>query len=740
MMPNVDDQSVFRHPPMEEIEALIACEHADPHSMLGAHPVDRPGMEATIIRTFHPEAVSAEVCLDDGRCLEMTRIHEGGLYACNVEGRPWPFDYRIKLALPDGSSKEILDPYRFLPTFGDLDLHLIGEGRHYRLYERMGAHLRIVDGVSGVSFAVWAPNAKRVSVIGDFNRWDGRINPMRSLGGSGIWELFIPGMRAGELYKYEIKTQEEDLRIKTDPYAFAMEERPKTGSVVWDLDTYKWNDIAWMKERAGRNYGEEPMAIYEVHLGSWMRMLEEGNRWLTYREIAPKLVEHVKKFGFTHIELLPVAEHPFDGSWGYQVTGYFAVTSRHGTPEDFMFFVDTCHQNGIGIIMDWVPAHFPKDDYSLRWFDGTALYEHADPRMGEHRDWGTLIFNYGRTEVANFLLANALFWLDKYHIDALRVDAVASMLYLDYSRQDSEWLPNKYGGKENIEAIDFVRRLNETLYSMYPGCFTVAEESTDWSGVSLPTYLGGLGFGFKWDMGWMHDTLVYFTKEPAHRKYHHNDLTFSMLYAYAENFILPLSHDEVVHGKCSLLSKMPGDEWQKFANLRTLLAYMYTHRGKKLLFMGMELATYNEWWHEVSLDWRLESDPMRQKFQAFLKDLGKLYLASPPLWQWDHVPGGFSWIDCNDSDNSVISFIRYSQNKHLVCIFNLTPVPRYNYHIGVPASGGYREVLNSDSTFYGGSDIGNGGYIQAQPVSSHGHPQSIFLTLPPLACLILEPA
>ena len=729
---------ILRVPSTEEVERLIAGEHSDPHRILGVHSVEGSDKSLVVIRAFHPDAKTAEVLLDDGQSVFMTSIHQGGLFGAAISGKSLPFLYRIRFRFSDGNAWEYADPYRFLPSLGEIDLHLISEGTHQRLYEFLGAHLRTLDGISGTSFAVWAPNARRVSVIGSFNRWDGRTFPMRVLGISGIWELFVPGVEEGALYRFEIKAADGSLRIKTDPYAFGMELRPGTASVVRDLNRHEWRDEAWMRSRAGRNPREEPMAVYEVHLGSWKRVPEEGNRWLTYRELAPQLVAHVKKFGFTHIELLAVAEHPFDGSWGYQVSGYFAPTSRYGTPDDFRFLVDTCHQHEIGVIMDWVPSHFPKDDFSLRWFNGTALYEHLDPREGEHPDWGTLIFNYGRNEVRNFLMANALFWLDQYHIDALRVDAVASMLYRDYSRKEGEWIPNRYGGRENLEAIDFIRWLNETVYRLFPGCFTIAEESTDWGGVSHPTHLGGLGFGFKWNMGWMHDTLLYFGKDAIHRSCHHNNLTFSMLYEYTENFIMPLSHDEVVHGKGSLLRKMPGDEWQKFANLRLLLAYLYTHPGKKLLFMGTELASYDEWYHDASLDWHLEADPMRQAFQRFLIDLGRLYGEKRELWQWDHEPKGFSWIDCNDWQGSIFSYVRYCPDRHLVCVLNATPVPRHGYRIGVPGTGHYREVINSDSYHYGGSNMGNGGLIDVEPIPFHWFPQSISLTLPPLACLVLE--
>jgi 1,4-alpha-glucan branching enzyme len=732
-------ESLLKGIPPQDIKKLVRVEHPDPHSILGAHPWAMKDTKGVVVRAFHPEGIKAEVLIKRRKPLLMEKCHPGGLFATFVPHRRLPLRYRIRFTFADGNHWESDAPYRFLPTLGDTDLYLAGQGTHHRLYDKLGAHLRSMDGVSGVSFAVWAPSAKRVSVVGDFNGWDGRLLPMRAMGASGIWEIFVPALGPGTFYKYEIKTADGDLRIKTDPYAFAMELRPGTASIVWDVAAYEWSDGQWIADRTKQNLRQEPMAIYEVHLGSWMRVAEEKNRWLTYRELAPRLIEHAKKFGFTHVELLPVAEHPLDGSWGYQVTGYYAPTSRFGTPDDFKYFVDKCHQHDIGVILDWVPAHFPKDDWSLRLFDGTALYEHSDPREGEHAEWGTLIFNFGRHEVRNFLIANALFWLDRYHVDGLRVDAVASMLYLDYGKRDGEWIPNRYGGNENLEAIEFFRKLNEIVYGLFPGCFTVAEESTAWSGVTTPAYLGGLGFGFKWDMGWMHDTLLYFGKEPVHRKYHHANLTFSMVYAYSENFVLPFSHDEVVHGKGSLLRKMPGDEWQKFANLRLLLAYMYTHPGKKLLFMGTELAPWDEWYHEKELDWHVQSHPMRQGFQRFMIDLGRLYLEHSALWELDPVPEGFSWIDCNDSDTGVISYVRFGNRDHLVCVLNLTSVPRYGYRIGVLGEDGYRERINTDSAYYGGSNLGNEDYVEAEDIPFHGFPRSISLTLPPLACLILEP-
>lgn len=723
----------------EAIRRLVDVEHADPHSVLGVHPVVMDGQEGVTVRAFHPDAVAAEALIGEAPPISMDRAHEGGIFCCFLpHGTPADI-YRLRFTFADGNQWESDAPYQFWPTLGETDLYLAGEGTHHRLYEKLGAHPCSVRGVEGVAFAVWAPNARRVSVVGEFNQWDGRLFPMRSMGGSGIWELFVPGVKPGMLYKYEIKTADGHLRLKTDPLAFAMELRPATGSMVWDVDAYEWQDGQWMSERDRKNGREQPMAIYEVHLGSWKRKDDTPTGWLSYRELAEELVQHVKAFGFTHIELLPVAEHPFDGSWGYQVTGYFAPTSRFGSPDDFKAFVDICHQNGIGVIVDWVPAHFPKDDWSLRRFDGTALYEHEDPREGEHAEWGTLVFNFGRHEVRNFLISNALFWLDKYHIDGLRVDAVASMLYLDYGRREGEWIPNRYGGNENLAGIDFFKRFHEILYSLFPGCFTVAEESTDWAGVTSPAYLGGLGFGFKWDMGWMHDTLLYFSKDPIHRKYHHNNLTFSMMYSYSENFILPFSHDEVVYGKGSLLRKMPGDEWQRFANLRLLLAYMYTHPGKKLLFMGTELASWDEWFHGRGLDWGLCQDPKRQDFQRFLKDLGGVYHRYPALWELDHEPAGFSWIDCNDADTGVISYLRFSRDHHLVCLMNLTPVVRRGYRIGIPKGTAYREVMNTDSSYYGGSDVGNGGQVRVEEMPHHGFEYSMSLTLGPLASVIMEP-
>ncbi len=715
----------------KDVEKIVKIEHHDPHFVLGGHPVEN----GVVIRTFHPKALKTELVVD-ARVYPMKKIHASGLFAVFVK-QSWPFDYKCRFYFEGGACQERRDPYRFLPTLGELDRYLFGEGKHWEIYKKLGAHLRELEGIRGVSFAVWAPNAIRVSVIGEFNDWDGRIYPMRVLGESGVWEIFIPDLNEAVLYKYEIKTKAGYLRVKTDPYAFYMEKRPKTASIVWDLGKYNWQDQKWMEARAKKNPYQEPLNIYEAHLGSWKR--DSKGHFLSYRQLAEELPLYVKNLGFNYIELLPIMEHPYDASWGYQVSGYFAPTSRYGNPDEFRYFVDRCHQAGIGIILDWVPGHFPKDDYSLRLFDGTALYEYADPRLGEHPDWGTLVFNFGRNEVRNFLIANALFWLKEYHIDGLRVDAVASMLYLDYSRKPGQWVPNKYGGNENLDAISFLQELNKEIYAQCPGCFTVAEESTAWPGVTRPVYLGGLGFGFKWNMGWMHDTLFYFSKDPIFRKWHHNEMTFSMLYAYTENFILPLSHDEVVHGKGSLYQKMPGDKWQKLANLRSLLFWMYTHPGKKLLFMGSELAQDWEWNFNSSLDWHLLDDLQRQQFNKFVRDLCRFYQKNPALWKWDHLPEGFRWIDCHDSNHSVFSYIRRAEEDYLICILNLTPVPRFHYRIGVPEKRIYKEIFNSDSSFYGGSNLGNWGRVEAEEVSIHGFPYSLNLTLPPLGGLIFKP-
>ena len=622
----------------------------------------------------------------------------------------------------------------------DDDLYLFNEGSHFELYEKMGSHLVHHEGSEGAYFAVWAPDAEKVAVMGEFNGWDKGGHFLGSRGQSGIWEGFIPGIKKGMKYKYHIYSRWGRYRVdKMDPYAVYNEVPPLTGSVVWDLD-YAWNDREWMASRGEFNRTGAPISIYEVHLGSWKRVTEQGNRPLTYRELGPALGEYVKRMGFTHVEFLPVMEHPFYGSWGYLSLGYFAPTSRYGTPQDFMFLIDYLHQQGIGVILDWVPSHFPKDEHGLGFFDGTHLYEHSDPRQGIHPDWDSFIFNYGRDEIKSFLLSSALFWLQKYHADGLRVDAVASMLYLDYGRKEGEWIPNQYGGRENLEAISFLRRFNQEVYKKFPDVQTIAEESTAWPMVSRPTYVGGLGFGMKWDMGWMHDTLEYMSKDPIHRKFHHEKLTFRMLYAYHENFVLPLSHDEVVYGKGSLIRKMPGDEWQKFANLRALLGYMYAQSGKKLLFMGGEFGQWNEWYHEASLDWDLLSRPLHEGLRRWVEDLNRTYRAEKALYERDFDSGGFQWIDCNDSQQSSISLMRKGSHEDdtILIACNFTPVPRHNYRVGAPKGGFWQEILNSDSTNYGGSGQGNMGGLETAPLPFHGHPYSLNLTLPPLGVVYLK--
>lgn len=627
------------------------------------------------------------------------------------------------------------------PFITDYDLHLLAEGNHLRSYEKLGAHLTEKDGKKGVHFAVWAPNAREVSVIGDWNDWKVGANPLEFRKEAAIWEGFIPGVKKGALYKYAIRSWNNDFRgEKADPYAFAAELVPQTASRVWDISGYKWKDSSWLSDRSKKNALDAPISIHEVHLGSWMRKPEENNRFLTYREIAPKLAEYVKKLGFTHVEFLPLTEHPFYGSWGYQTVGYFAPTSRYGNPQDMMFLVDTLHQSGIGVILDWVPAHFPRDGHGLGYFDGTHLYEHADPRKGLHVDWGTFIFNFGRREVSNFLISNAIFWLEKYHIDGLRVDAVASMLYLDYGRQGGDWVPNQYGGRENLEAIQFLRRFNEVVFAEYPDVLTIAEESTAWPMVSRPTYLGGLGFSLKWNMGWMHDVLDYIEQDPIYRAYHHNKLTFGLMYAFSENFLLPFSHDEVVHLKKSMLDKMPGDLWQKFANLRLLYGFMTGHPGKKLLFMGGEFGQWKEWNHDASLEWHLLDRPEHRGLQHWVEDLNALYNTTPELHELDFDPAGFEWIDCNDNVRSLISFIRWGKedNEAVVFVCNFTPVPRYEYRIGVPFGGYWQEILNSDAEIYGGSGVGNMGGVSADEIQFHGRSHSLSLTLPPLGVVVLK--
>ncbi|MFL5616057.1 MAG: 1,4-alpha-glucan branching protein GlgB [Gemmatimonadaceae bacterium] len=723
---------------------LLAGESAQPHDVLGAHATTFGGVNGVVIRALMPNASAVEAVLEDGRVVPLEASAPGlaNVYAGFVPEATLPLRYRLRFHFPDGATWERDDAYRFMPSLGDMDLHLFGEGTHRRLWEKLGAHVRTMDGVEGVSFAVWAPNARRVSVVGDFCGWDGRIFPMRSMGASGVYELFVPEIKPGALYKFEMVTQEGMIRVKTDPFAFKLEQSPGTASIVQAEGMYEWRDTDWMSRRQSKGHWDvlhEPVLIYEVHLGSWARVPEEGNRHLTYREIAPRLAEHVSKLGFTHVEMLPVMEHPFYGSWGYQVSGYFAPTSRFGTPDDFRFLVDTLHQHGIGVILDWVPAHFPKDDYALRRFDGTALYEHADPRLGEHPDWGTLIFNYGRNEVRNFLVSNALYWLEEYHADGLRVDAVASMLYLDYSRKAGEWMRNRFGGRENLEAIEFLKQFNETIRAETPGCFTVAEESTAWPNVTKPASEGGLGFTFKWNMGWMHDTLEYFTKDPLYRSHHHDQLTFAMMYEYSEHFIMPLSHDEVVHLKGSLYHKMPGDHWQKLANLRLLLAYMITRPGKKLVFMGTELATPGEWNHDRSLDWHLLNEPDRQAYTNYVGRLGHVYRDESAFWREDPSWEGFCWVDVADRANSVISYVRRAGDRHAVVVLNLTPLPREQYRVGVPESGTYQKLLSSDDRAWGGSGYGEFETLTTEPSAFHGYPQSVALTLPPLGAVVIAP-
>jgi 1,4-alpha-glucan branching enzyme len=725
-----------------EIEQIIRAEHPDPFHVLGAHPVEVAGKKRLAIRTFQPHANEVAVVFEKGaERVAMARIHPGGIFEAVLDAAALPGGYRLAVSYHSGARGTIHDPYSFPPQLSDFDLHLMSEGTHYQKYEKLGAHLHNVSGVRGVQFGVWAPNALRVSVVGDFNGWDGRVHPMRSRGLTGLWELFIPGLDEGGIYKFEILSRLGGAPfLKADPYAFASEISPKTGSVVSDLSHHTWNDTPWMEARAKRNWLEAPVSIFEVHLGSWRR--KEGNRFLTYGELGDELIPYVKQLGYTHIELLPVMEHPFNGSWGYQTVGYYAANSRHGSPTGLMEFVDRCHQAGIGVLLDWTPAHFPRDAHGLAQFDGTHLYEHEDPRKGSHPDWGTLVFNYGRIEVQNFLIANALFWLDKYHMDGLRVDAVASMLYLDYSRKHGEWAPNEFGGRENLPAIAFLKRMNEVIHSRHAGALTIAEESTSWPLVTRPTYVGGLGFNLKWNMGWMNDTLKYFKLDPVFRRFQHNQITFSMMYAFSENFVLPFSHDEVVHLKGSMAGKMSGDDWQKFANLRALYGYQFAHPGKKLLFMGGEFGQWREWNHDQGLNWDLLSYGPHLGIAALVRDLNRLYSSEPALHQVEFDWQGFEWMDCNDSDHSVLSFVRRakSPDDFLLVIANLTPVVRENYRVPVPAPGFYTEVLNTDAAAYGGSNVGNLGGTRAEEVPWLDRDYSLKLTLPPLATLFFKPS
>lgn len=718
---------------------LARGESMRPHDLLGAHPHAEGRTAGAMVRALVPGAASIAVHVDgDAEPVAMT-FDSHGIASAFLAGRTVPMRYQLGITWPDGRVELRDDPYRFLPTLGEIDLHLINEGRHLRLWERLGAHPCTVDGVAGTSFAVWAPNAVRVSVVGSFNDWDARVHPMRMLGASGVFELFIPGVGHDTLYKYEILARSGAIRLKTDPLAAKLEQSPGFASVVQAPSTYAWNDGAWLAKRAESDIRREPMLVYEVHLASWRRNAE--GEALTYREIAPMLADHVRRLGFTHVELLPVQEHPYGGSWGYQVGGYFAPTSRFGSPDDFRFLVDTLHQAGIGVILDWVPAHFPRDDWALRRFDGTACYEHEDPRLGDHPEWGTHIFNYARHEVRNFLVANALYWIEMFHLDGMRVDAVASMLYLDYGREAGQWLRNKFGGRENLEAVTFLRQLTHAVHTLHPGVVTIAEESTSWPKVTHPIAEGGLGFTLKWNMGWMHDTLDYFRVDPFFRKGAHDKLTFAIWYEWSEAFVNPLSHDEVVHLKKSLLEKMPGDEWQRLANLRALVGYSITRPGKSLFFMGTELAPYGEWNHDVSLPWHLLDDPRRVGMLEYTMALGALYRAHPCFWRLDHDPAGYRWVDVADREQSVISYLRLAGEgePHALVVLNLTPVPRPSYRLGVPQGGAYRLLLNSDAARYGGSDYRTEERVEADGGAWHGFEHSIAVALPPLSMLVFMP-
>jgi 1,4-alpha-glucan branching enzyme len=711
---------------------LIEARHSDPFRILGI----RSERGKNVARVFRPDAAAVTLVEDGGlnRRFELAKKDSSGVFEADLGKEEAPLRYRHEFTGHDGATWTQLDPYSFPAVLGEMDIYLFNEGTHFDIYKKIGAHMLELDGVRGVHFSVWAPNAQRVSVVGDFNHWDGRVHPMRKMVPAGIWEIFLPEAPEGSHYKFEIRGPHGEVFLKTDPMAFYAQHGTSTGCMVFDLDRYKWADDAWMKSRAAKDPFNSPMSVYEVHLGSWQKVDDHGERSLSYHELGERLIPYVKEMGFTHIELMPVMEHPFDGSWGYQVVNYYAPTSRFGNPDDFRAFVDKCHQADIGVILDWVPGHFPKDAHGLARYDGTCLYEHADPRLGEHMDWGTLIFNYGRNEVRNFLIGNALFWLDEYHVDGLRVDAVASMLYLDYSRKPGEWVPNCFGGRENLDAINFLKRCNEVCYERHPGVQLIAEESTSWPGVSRPTYLGGLGFGFKWNMGWMNDSLRYISKDPIHRRYHQSDVTFSMIYAFTEHFILVLSHDEVVHGKGSMMTKMPGDDWQKFANLRMFLAWMWGHPGKKLIFQGIEFGQWAEWNHKQSIDWHLTQYAPHAGISRLVQHLNWLYTSEPALFELDDTYEGFEWIDFHDADNTVWSFMRKAkQGATLVFTVNATPVVRGGYRVGVNDPGWYEEVLNTDAEGYGGGNIGNWGGKWAEPISWQGKPYSILVDLPPLA-------
>jgi 1,4-alpha-glucan branching enzyme len=718
-----------------EIERLVARDHHDPHGILGAHQA-RGGV---MVRVYRPGAEAVQVVPEEGAPVRLRRVHADGVFGGKVPDTTARSRYEVETAYPGGFTTRGRDPYAFPPTLGELDLHLAAEGRHEELYERLGAHVREVDGVEGVAFAVWAPNARSVSVVGDFNGWDGRLHQMRSLGGSGVWELFVPGAADGAHYKFEIRFRDGSFHLKVDPLAFAAEVPPKTASVVF-RSRHAWQDRAWLDRRAASDPWHEPMSVYEAHLGSWRLNPLEGNRQLTYEELGEELAAYAVDLGFTHVELLPVMEHPFSGSWGYQATGFYAPTARFGDPDGFRELVDRLHGAGLGVILDWVPAHFPKDDWALAEFDGTALYEHADPLRGEHPDWGTLVFNHGRAEVRNFLVANALYWLRELHADGLRVDAVASMLYLDYSRGPGEWTPNVHGGREDLDAVAFVRELNAVAHGRVPGALVIAEESTAWPGVTRPVHTGGLGFGFKWNMGWMNDTLRYFSRDPAYRRFHHEELTFGLMYAFSENYVLPLSHDEVVHGKGALVSKLPGTHEEKLANLRALYGYMWAHPGKKLLFMGGELAQEREWDAGTSIDWHLLELPGHRGVQRLVRDLNRLYRSEPALHQLDSEPEGFRWLELHDADANVIAFARFPrEGRPVVCACNFSGAPRPGYRIAFPSPGVWREALNSDAREYGGGGIGNLGQVVADATPWHDQPFSAEVTLPPLGVVWLVP-
>ena len=721
-----------------DIFHIVNGEHSDPHTVLGMHEMEEDGRKAVVVRAFLPHAAGITVIdyANKRKKYPMERLHADGFFEVTIADREEWFRYQLEYTDADGNTWRSYDPYSFSPTLSEFDRHLFGAGTHYEIYEKMGGRLMTHEGARGAAFSVWAPNAKAVSVIGDFNNWDARRSPMRRLGESGIWELFLPAAAEGDKYKFHVTQCDGRVVDKTDPYGVYAEVRPNNASVLYPLKRYKWKDRRWMTARKKYDFKTAPMNIYEVHLGSWKRA--EGDRFLTYTELAEQLIPYVKEMGYTHIEMLPVEEHPFDGSWGYQVTGYYAPTSRYGSPDEFKQFVDACHQNGISVILDWVPAHFPKDDFALARFDGTALYEHQDPRLGEHIQWGTYIFNYGRKEVANFLLANALYWMDIFHIDGLRVDAVASLLRLDFCKEEGQWLPNVYGGSENLEAIEFLKHMNSVIAEREPGALMIAEDSTAWPGVTKKVEEGGLGFSLKWNMGWMNDFLSYIKLDPIYRKYHQNKLTFGMAYHYAENFVLVLSHDEVVHTKSSMIGKMPGDVWQSFANLRLSYGFMMGHPGKKLLFMGGEFAQYSEWSEARSLDWHLLQYADHQEMQAYVKELNHLYAEESAFWAEDFDPNGFQWIECDDAESSIVSFVRRSQEKELVFLCNFTPVVHRGFSLGVPQEGVYHERLNSDAARFGGSDVINAVPLQSRAEPAGRCPFRVELDVPPLGMVILE--